>query len=733
MTINDLPGGDAPPALDFPHFPTKQQALIWRNWGIISVNKLAEVLSTNEKNILNAASEMGFDIPPEIDESWKERGYLTIIRNNWHLLNYKQLLQLLDWDAAKLAFVLKEEDFMWSKLGRHKPVCAPLKFSPLNKEEKRKTGELKENFLKHFPEGTRKYTERPFQFLSGYKAGKGIQTPGRFDFNFLHPFSASYGDIFGDSESDPVPEELLKQYAAMGIKGIWLQIVLYTFHPIRGAEEFSKGYEKRLRNLKKLVKKCACYGIGVYLYLNEPRCMPEAFYEKFPHWKGISRERAISKCICTSQSDEPLKWFGEACKNVFSKVTGLAGAFMITMCENPTHCYSSYVGNQCPYCKKRSLPDVVSEIVCTAEQNIHSAAPDAKVIVWDWGWRSVSEPFNDIELEYEIIEKLPQNIYFMRVSEWGKETFCGKTNSEVVDYSISQVGPSERSINLWKFARKRGIKTVAKIQLNNTWELSAVPYIPVPYLVQEHLDNLYQNNIDGLMLSWSLGGYPDGNLALINQTPKQLAETKFGKEATPLICEAWKVFSEAFRQFPFHVDVIYFGPMNFGPANLFHLKKTGYNATMIGFPYDDLDTWRANYSAEVFEEQFRILSERWQEGIMSLEKAGKIIPAEKMDNFIELENISRTAYCHFKSTCNIIQFVQMRNAGAGCEKITAVLDDEIKLTKELHRIVCSDSRIGFEASNHYYYTINDLKEKIINCEYLKKQTNINHTREVSLG
>jgi DNA polymerase III delta prime subunit len=664
---------------------------------------------------------MGLDVPPEIDESWKERGYLTIMRNNWHLLNYEQLLQLLDWDAAKLAFVLKEEDFMWSKVGRHKPVCAPLKFSPLDKEEKRKTGELKENFLKHFPEGTRKYTERPFQFLSGYKAGKGIQTPDRFDFNFLHPFSASYGDIFGNSESDPVPEELLKQYAAMGIKGIWLQIVLYTFHPIKGAEEFSKGYEKRLRNLEKLVEKCARYNIGVYLYLNEPRSMPEAFYEKFPHWQGISRERAISKCICTSQSDEPLKWFGEACKNVFSKVTGLAGAFMITMCENPTHCYSSFVGNQCPYCKKRSLPDVVSEIVCTAEQNIHSAAPNAKVIVWDWGWRSASEPFNDIELEYEIIEKLPQNIYFMRVSEWGKETFCGKTNSEVVDYSISQVGPSERSVNLWKFAQERGIKTVAKIQLNNTWELSAVPYIPVPYLVQEHLDNLYKNNINGLMLSWSLGGYPDGNLNLINNTPEQLAEIKFGKEATPLICEAWKVFSEAFKQFPFHVDVIYFGPMNFGPANLFYLKKTEYNATMIGFPYDDLDTWRANYSAEVFEEQFRILSERWQEGIMSLGKAGKIIPAEKTENFVELENISRAAYCHFKSTCNIIKYVRLRDADAARKKIIAVLNEEIELTKELHKIVCNDSRIGFEASNHYYYTINDLKEKVLNCEHLLKQ------------
>ena len=27
-----------------------------------------------------------------------------------------------------------------------------------------------------------------------------------------------------------------------------------------------------------------------------------------------------------------------------------------------------------------------------------------------------------------------------------------------------------------------------------------------------------------------------------------------------------------------------------------------------------------------------------------------------------------------------------------------------------------DSRIGFEASNHYYYSLNDLIEKMVNCE-----------------
>jgi hypothetical protein len=33
----------------------------------------------------------------------------------------------------------------------------------------------------------------------------------------------------------------------------------------------------------------------------------------------------------------------------------------------------------------------------------------------------------------------------------------------------------------------------------------------------------------------------------------------------------------------------------------------------------------------------------------------------------------------------------------------------------------SDSRIGFEATNHYFYSLNELMEKIIASNYLIKQ------------
>ena len=40
---------------------------------------------------------------------------------------------------------------------------------------------------------------------------------------------------------------------------------------------------------------------------------------------------------------------------------------------------------------------------------------------------------------------------------------------------------------------------------------------------------------------------------------------------------------------------------------------------------------------------------------------------------------------------------------------------EIELALKLYDIVRRDSRIGFEASNHYFYTLNDLREKVVSC------------------
>ena len=148
-----------------------------------------------------------------------------------------------------------------------------------------------------------------------------------------------------------------------------------------------------------------------------------------------------------------------------------------------------------------------------------------------------------------------------------------------------------------------------------------------------------------------------------------------------------------------------------------------YSATMVGFPYDDIYTWTGanHYPEDIFEDQFRKLSEGWSEGLKILLGAETKIPAEKKDNFTDLLNVAEAAYCHFRSTYLQIRQVRIRQSGQDAE-LNNLLDEEIELAKRLLTVIKRDARIGFEASNHYYYTDNDLKEKVLNCENLKVPT-----------
>jgi hypothetical protein len=44
--------------------------------------------------------------------------------------------------------------------------------------------------------------------------------------------------------------------------------------------------------------------------------------------------------------------------------------------------------------------------------------------------------------------------------------------------------------------------------------------------------------------------------------------------------------------------------------------------------------------------------------------------------------------------------------------------DEIECATRLLVVLRSDSRIGYEPSNHYYYRPVDLMEKVVNCRWI---------------
>jgi hypothetical protein len=708
-----LPVGNAQTALACEHFPTAWQAVLWRNWGMLPLTRLAKILACQPEELLQAAVAMGLQPDDSLCDAWCQRGYQTIIRQNWHLLDYEQLLMALDWTAEKLDFILREDDFFWHKLGKFKPQVMAPRYRPLNAQEIQATAQLRrwhEEALAALPPPS----ARPFAFLR-QRLSHGAPATARqgSGLRMLYSYSALYGDPLLDSAADPFPDEHLADYAAAGVNALWMQAVLYLLVPWFGETSYSAQHEQRIENLRQLCRRLGKHGLKLMLYINEPRAMPEAFFQLHPEWRGCKDRGTELHTLCTSLPEVREK-LSQGVETLFRQVPELGGLFCISMSENLTNCWSRSslaLPTECPRCRQRPPADVVAEVVKAIYAGARRGKADAEIIAWSWAWPSAWDA--------EVLRQLPKDIKVMCVSENAVPTMVGGIAGEVNDYSISKPGPGPTATRLWELARAQGLEVVAKTQFNNSWENSAVPYLPVPDLVEEHLQGLRAKGIEHFLLSWTLGGFPGGNTRLLHHSKEELARMDFGA-AAPDILRAYRCFSEAFRHFPLHgTGQLYLAPQNYGPHNLLYAKPTGYCATMIGCPYDDLSAWRGgdHYPEDIFENEFRLLSEGWQEGLDVLRQAkSRIAPAQQLC-FEELWNVAEAAYCHFRSSFLQIAFVRRRQA-EDSEAMAEILREEISLALRLLAVVGCDSRIGFEASNHYYYTRNSLIEKVINCRHL---------------
>jgi hypothetical protein len=142
--IYNLPGEEQSGVIwSMDHFPQRFQFVIFRNWNRIPVERIARVLGTTPEQIFCEAARLGLrKYDPAACAVWQERGYLTTIRENWFILNYKQLCELLDFSNDQLYRVLMDEDFMFHKMGNSKPNCPEVKWVELTDDELSATEEI---------------------------------------------------------------------------------------------------------------------------------------------------------------------------------------------------------------------------------------------------------------------------------------------------------------------------------------------------------------------------------------------------------------------------------------------------------------------------------------------------------------------------------------------------------------------------------------------------------------
>ena len=721
-----LPEASNVRAIEYNYFPTPWQAVVWRNWGYVQVERIAEALGTSYEKIREAAGMLGLNPDEPVNPAWGKRGFLTTIRENWHLCTYEQILTLLNISDEELAFILKEDDFMWIKLGGMKPAVEAPQYAPLTDEELQQTEKIVELLRERFLAGYGKQ-DNAFAFVDDFHVPVSDSEVGKTskkteNLRMIYPYFALCGDALIDESIDPFPERILKEYADAGINGIWMHMVLYQLVEFPFEPSMSKGWEKRIDSLRKLVARAKKYGIGIYPYLNEPRAMSDAFFQKYPELRGEAEGDFYAMCTSTI---EVQNYLYESVRKLFEMVPDLAGFFTITMSENLTNCYSRLAGEMtCPRCKNRKAWEVVAEVNNLMAKGAHDANPNAKAIAWAWGWSD--------EWAEKVIPLLTEGQILQCTSEEAMKFCIGGVEGSVLDYTMSLCGPGEKAKKMWKVAREHGMQMSAKVQMNNTWEMSVVPYIPVFDKVATHIKQLKEQGIQHLQVSWTLGGCPSPNLRLAEWlmedkgTLKEFLVDWFGANIAEGVFAAQQKLSNAFSHYPFYIGTLYYGPQNFGPMAPFFLEKTGYRASMVGFPYDDIEWWSGIYPEDVYEEEYRQLVEGWREGLADL-LAYKGLN-EELDEMILM---AQAVLCQYESAYHHIQFVNRRDemlADKDASTVNILRNEMLRIVREEMETVqtlidlrLQDSRIGFESSNHYFYTLQDLKEKMINLAYCEER------------
>ncbi|MBQ8396924.1 MAG: hypothetical protein IJX53_01850 [Clostridia bacterium] len=705
------------------HFPTRMQCFIFRNWEIIEPEVLAAVLGCSADTVSALAAEMGLPVPPKVSPAWRTKGYITIIRANWHLCSYEQIAQMLGWTVEHLAFILREDDFLSHKLGFTKPELPPLVYVPLTEAERAATARIRavvEEAQRGLPTAVEPFDFAPmFAEAARSVAGAPIAQP-RFRERIIYSYCALYGDTFADRAllDASFPDELLAAYAALGVTGVWTQAVLYTLAPYPFEPSLSAGCETRLEGMRYLVAKLARHGLKLFLYLNEPRAMPLDFFAAHPDLRGRVDEGSGYACLCVS-TPEVQAYLRGASRFLCENVPGLGGYLTITASENLTNCYSHARagGCTCLRCAKRQPSEVYADVNRCLWEGAASVDPNFTVLAWNWSWggRQASDTTR------AALEAMPREIGVMCVSEERVKKLVGGVETSVIDYSISVEGPGDYARGSWAAARETGHPAYAKLQLGNTWEMAAVPCVPAFEKIYRHLRRIAEEGmVDGVMLGWTLGGFPSPTLAIAQAfydaehipTLEEIYAAAFPGGDIPALTAAFHQLSEAFDEFPFHLGVAYYAPQLYGCANLLYPAPTGYHATMVGFPYDDLDKWRAIYPRQVFIGQLEKLSTGWHVGAEMLADA----IGQRGDAVLaSLLRWTQVIDCHFRSMVNQCKFIVARENG---EINAAIAADEAKLAREMLAHVCADPTVGYESSNHYFFTKNALLEKIVNCDYL---------------
>jgi len=523
---------------------------------------------------------------------------------------------------------------------------------------------------------------------------------------------------------DYYPFELLNRYAHDGINGLWHEIVFSEFIPSKIILEYGQEGEKYLGKLAEICDRCRLYGIKLYIYCNEPRGFPSGspMIKKYPQIQG--HNNGAFSYFCTS-SPMGKAYLEEATYTLFNRVPGLGGLINIPIGERVTNCYSGSGDrktNNCPRCRRKQPAEVLAETLSTMARGMHRANPSAQLISWHygqymgWGEKSTRESAG----------KMPRNVALQfNFESAGRDKQLGKTRY-AGDYWLSYVGPSALFRQCCRNAIRAGNPVFAKIQAGCSHEVATVPWVSVPGNLYRKYRAMHKLGVSGVMQCWYFGAYPGlmtkaaGELSF---APLPKSEDKFlnnlagcwwpGDRGTAV--KAWKIFRDAYSNFPMNALFGYYGPMHDGPVWPLYLRprnKPLAPTFLSAYPASgDMIGQSFAYTHTIHEILLlcRRMYKKWEKGVkllkIDLEMAGKNV---KMRENLQVD---RALGLQFRSGYHIFRFYQLREKLFDMKGIRRlkllgemkkIVLSEIETDRELLDLSKSDPRLGFHAEAEIY-------------------------------
>jgi len=396
-----------------------------------------------------------------------------------------------------------------------------------------------------------------------------------------HPLASYYaGDL---ANSADYTDAFFHNLRANGFNAVWLHVVLRDMVAFR--EKSTPRQQTNVRRLQSIVNRAARHDVGVYLYLCEPRAFEQdhPFWQRFPDARGAPGSSPMDDyaqptfAICTS-TQVGRAYVYENARELFRRVPGIAGAFLITASEHHTHCYSHEGGRlpACPRCRERGAAEVVADVINTIRDAARDAGSSARIFAWNWSWsfyrsNSLHNP------EAAIIRRLAADVGIMAGFERGGARTIGGVQREIDEYSLAYVGPSGRFSVLCRTAARSGRDIVAKLQIGTTHELATVPNLPLIGNLHRKLVRLAARAQSGFLGTWNFGTFFTLNTAAVElflrtglanrrEFLERLATEYFGELNTASFRRAVAGFERAFAWHPFCIPFLYFGPANFSLA-----------------------------------------------------------------------------------------------------------------------------------------------------------------------